>query len=313
MIARLFVLCFVFAIALRHQPTRGAEPPIVSLNFSVDGRFLLSTSQLGVQVFAWPSLKRTRFHRPDFPNVLDASPSPGGKWLAVSGGNPADSGMVELLSWPELKPKRMLEYHSDSVTSVAWLDEQTLVSSGLDHEVAVWSIRESRPSKVLRSHSRGVTSLASIPQHKTIVSAGIDQSLRVWNSEDWKLVRSMNIHTQSVNDIKLKPKSNGLPMLASASDDRSVRFWQPTIGRMVRFVRLETKPLAIDWSGDGQRIFAACTDGRLYVIDPLRVQVISTHDAVDGWAYSVANHPSDGSIAVGGSAGQVVRVVMDPQ
>ena len=97
-------------------------------------------------------------------------------------------------------------------------------------------------------------------------------------------------------------------MIASASDDRTVRFWQPTIGRMVRFARLPTQPREIAWSIDGSTIFAAGTDGKVYSIDPNKVEIIDERDVVEGWAYAIAVHPGDGSLAVGGINGELKRI-----
>ena len=82
---------------------------------------------------------------------------------------------------------------------------------------------------------------------KTLVSAGVDQSVRVWDLESAKLIRSLNQHTKPVHALALRPTEVGLPMVASAAGDRTIRLWQPTIGRMVRYVRLDAEPLNIAW------------------------------------------------------------------
>jgi WD40 repeat protein len=122
------------------------------------------------------------------------------------------------------------------------------------------------------------------------------------------LIRSLSIHTRRVHNLALRPGNGGLPMVASVSDDRTVRLWQPTIGRMVRFARLKSRPLDAAWFADGSRVVVACTDGHVRVVDPVSVKV--THDipALEGWAYSLAVHPTDGSILVGGQDGRVRRL-----
>ena len=97
-------------------------------------------------------------------------------------------------------------------------------------------------------------------------------------------------------------------MVASVSDDRTVRLWQPTIGRMVRFARLNSRPLDVGWLPVGSRIVVTCSDGHLRLVDPVEVKVTKDLPAVEGWAYSLAVHPSDGSVVVGGSAGRLRRV-----
>jgi len=84
--------------------------------------------------------------------------------------------------------------------------------------------------------------------------------------------------------------------------------WQPTIGRLVRFARLPVEPLALAWSADGKQIGVACIDGKLRIINANTVQIEQTLDAIDGWAYALAAS-RDGSFAVAGSDGVIVRVV----
>jgi hypothetical protein len=57
-------------------------------------------------------------------------------------------------------------------------------------------------------------------------------------------------------------------MVVSIGADRTVRIWQPTVGRMVRLSRLESPPLAVTWARSGASIAVACTDGHVRLIDP---------------------------------------------
>ena len=95
--------------------------------------------------------------------------------------------------------------------------------------------------------------------------------------------------------------------LATAAGDRTIRFWQPSIGRMMRYVRLESEPLDIAWTGESQ-IIASCVDGKARVVDTANVKVLQTIPVIKGWAYAVVTHPNDGSIAIAGSDGQLHRV-----
>ena len=67
---------------------------------------------------------------------------------------------------------------------------------------------------------------------------------------------------------------------------------------MVRYVRLEAEPLDIAWLNDGTNIAAGNVDGHIRINDADRVEVIQDIPAVDGWAYALAVHPSDGSLLV---------------
>ena len=99
-------------------------------------------------------------------------------------------------------------------------------------------------------------------------------------------------------------------MVASVSDDQTVRLWQPTIGRMVRFLKLNSVPLSVVWLPDGSRIAVSCEDGAVRQIDPDTAAITDEHPAIDGWAYSLAVHPLDGSLLAGGQNGKLRRIVV---
>jgi WD40 repeat protein len=300
------ILCVVFFAGV----ARAADPPITSIAFAPDGKSVVVCSQAGLRVYSWPGLKMHKKLKVSAPNLHDVAFSPSGNRLALAGGAPAVEGTVEIFSWPEGKLLKRLSGHEDSVMAIAWRDKSTIGSASLDHNIALWNTDTGKRIRELKGHSRGVSTICFLAKENILVSAGIDQNLRVWKSESGNLIRSLAMHTLPVNNIALRPNQNGLALLASASDDRSVRFWQPTIGRMVRFARLESKPLDVQWLPDGSKLLACCTNGHIYLIDPDTAEVIQDIPAIKGWAYSLAVHPTDGSVLVGGSDGQLRRVAI---
>lgn len=285
------------------------KPPITCLVFSPDGKTVVAGSQTGLIIYSYPELILQKQIKVSAANIHDLAYSPDGNLLAVGGGNPAESGIVELFSMPEGKQFQKFSAHTDSVMTVAWLDDTTLASGSLDHIILFWDIQSGKQIQQFLGHSRGVSSLCFLNDKKTMVSTGIDQSVRVWNLPSGELLRSLNHHTQVIHALALNPVVNGLPIAASAGGDRTVRFWQPTIGRMVRFARLDSEPLDIVWINNGEQIAASCKDGHIRIIDPVLVTVTKDISAINGLAYALAVHPIDGGIVVGGSNGHVRRYV----
>ena len=97
-------------------------------------------------------------------------------------------------------------------------------------------------------------------------------------------------------------------MVASVGADRTVRLWQPEIGRLVRFARLESNPLAVAWNADGSLLAVAAADGKVRVFDPATAEPLRELDALDGWAYTLAAAPDGMQMLVAGEDGQVRRV-----
>ncbi len=290
-----------------HQPT--VMPPITSLAFSPDGKSVVACSQAGLHVYDFPTLSLQRTIEVSAHNIHDLAFSPNGDQLAVGGGNPAIEGIIEIFSWPEGQSLRVLKEHQDSVTAVAWRDASSLASASLDRRILLWDLYTGTAIEQLEGHSKGVSSLCFLSDKDILVSTGIDQSVRVWDLISGELIRSMNNHTLPVHDLALRPGESGLPMIISAGGDRTVRFWQPTIGRMVKFARLEEASLDTAWLHDGSKVVAVCTDGAVRFVDPDSVEVTSEIHALNGWAYSLAVHPTDGSIVVGGQNAQVRRII----
>ena len=290
-----------------HQPT--VMPPITALAFSHDGKSVVACSQAGVHVYDFPALNLQRMITVEARNIHDLAFSPDGDQLAVGGGNPATEGTIEIFSWPEGKSLRILREHRDTVTAVAWRDALSLASASLDRDIMLWDLRTGTAVQRLKGHSRGVSSLCFLKDKETLVSTGVDQSVRVWDLTSGTLMRNMNNHTLPAHDLALRPNGTGLPMVASVSDDRTVRFWQPTIGRMVKFARLAEAPMNVAWLNNGARIVAACADGAIRLVDPDSVEVTGEIPALDGWAYSLAVHPRDGSVVIGGPNAQVKRII----
>lgn len=284
-------------------------PPITSLTFSPDGKSVVATSQIGLQILDYPSLNQSKLIKVNAHNIHTVAFSPTGDRFAVGGGNPGRDGIIEIFSWNALKQLIVLKQHKDSVTDVSWKDNNTLASASLDRRIILWDVRTGEPIQHLEGHSRGVSSLCFLHDKQILVSTGIDQNLRVWDTTSGELIRSMNNHTLPAHNLALQPNHSGLPMIASVSDDKTVRFWQPTIGRMVKFARLKGTPLDLAWIKNGTRAVTTCDDGLLIIIDPVSVEVTDKIPGLSGWVYSLAVHPIDGSIVIGGANGQVKQII----
>ena len=289
------------------QPT--VMPPITAFAFSHDGKYVVACSQAGLHIYDFPTLNLQQTIKVSARNIHDLAFSPDGNRLAVGGGNPATEGIIEFFSWSERRSIRILRAHRDSVTAVAWRNASSLASASLDRRIILWDLATEAPIQQLEGHSRGVSSLCFLNDKESLVSTGVDQSVRVWDLTSGTLMRNMNNHTLPVHNLALRPNTSGLPMIVSAGDDRTVRFWQPTIGRMVKFARLKAAALNVAWLNNGTSIVAACADGSIRLVDPDSVEVTGEIQALNGWAYALAVHPTDGSIVVGGPNAQVKRII----
>lgn len=308
----------VAAIALTSgaRADEPARPPITALAFTPDGKMLLVGSQAGLTSAHWPSLKpASPPGDPRLDHIHDLRFAPTGTALAIAGGSPRDSGEVVLWKWPKNGSaseavERRVAVGNDVAYAVAWSQDSKRLASVSEQHVAVID-RSSGKLHQLQGHSKTVLAVSFLGDGKHLLTAGRDRSLRLWNLETRKLRRTLENHTRDVRAVALRPGESVRPMIASAGADRTVRLWQPTIGRLVRFARLPSAPLAIAWTADGRWIVAACQDGAVRVIDPDTVEIRATRPGVRSWAYSLAVAPDGKSVAVGGPEGELRRVGLE--
>lgn len=305
MIIRL-VVAFICGMATAADPP---APPITALAIAPGGDAVVVGSQDGLEVRSWPELAMVRTLTTDMDHVHDLAFSPEGNQLAVAGGNPAEAGMIELFAWPSGDRLHQGEPHGDSILAIAWRpDSSALASASLDRSVGILS-PDGELETILEGHSGGVVALCVLPDGRTLVSGGLDQSVRVWDLTTGELLRQLDNHTGAIRGLALRPAETegGPPMIASIGADRTLRFWQPTIGRMVRLARLPSEPLSLAWLPGGRAIAVACIDGRIRLIDPDTLDVLADVPGQVGRPWCL-NATEDGGLVVGGQHGLLSNI-----
>jgi WD40 repeat protein len=287
-----------------------AQPPVTALAFQPDGKRCFVGSQSGIAILSWPELKPTDSLDTKCSHVEAMAFSPNDRFLAVVGGKPGEQGRAEIWDWKTKKLAYEIAAAEDALLDVSWnAQSDTILCGSADSSAILIGISEKRFIIPLKGHSRPVTSVAWLRSSNTLITGSNDHSLLVIKGDSKSKQRTLNNHTDTIESVAARPGSwPGPEMIVSASSDKTIRLWQPTIGRMVRFVRFDVVPLDVGWTTSGDAIVVSCTDGRIRVIDPATVEIQEELPAVNGWAYSLAIHPNDGTVAVGGPKGQVVPI-----
>lgn len=311
-----FLLCFASFCSswqgiCQGQTTTGAESkaPITAVIIDKERPVAVVGSQSGLMVRSLPDLKLLQELPTILSSIHDVAISPDGKRLVVVGGTPGESGSIELYEWPSGKKIKHVSPHQDVIYGVAWSPDSTsFATASADKTVQIFDL-DCQNRGTLQGHSRAVMAVDFLPNDLGLLSAGVDTSIRYW---DWlnlepnkSLKRTLINHTKDIYSIEARRNSKDtIPVVASISQDRTVRFWQPTIGRMMRFARLESVPLDFCWLSDGTQLAIACQDGRIRYVVADTSQVVQTIEALHGIAYCIAADSKNG-LLVGGSDGQI--------
>jgi WD40 repeat protein len=243
-------------------------------------------------------------------HVHDLAFSPDGKTLLAAGGSPAEEGAIEILSWPDGKRVKRIADYKDLVYRVAWSPAGSrFAAASAENTCRVYDAVSGKQLTRYEGHSRAVLAIVFLPDGKAVVSAGIDQTLQVWEAATGKHIRTLDNHLRPVNDLAVMPGSDpARPILASVSEDGTVRLWQPTIGRLMRFQRFDSAPRAVAWSPDGKEIVVGGTDGKVRILDVDSLKVRDEIKALDGRVYTLL-HGQKGKrwVLAGGSGVRAVE------
>jgi ribosome assembly protein 4 len=163
------------------------------------------------------------------------------------------SGDTTVRTWkPDSQiPDKTLKGHSNWVLTLSFSpDAKKLASASMDKSIRIWDpLSGACLGKPLVGHKKWVTSLAWQPYHLSemrtgpgeaddaqgncsnrIVSASKDGTLRIWNLTTYSCQKVLAGHAAAVTCVKW----SGEGPIYSASQDRTIKAWDPVTGIPVR-------------------------------------------------------------------------------
>ena len=120
--------------------------------------------------------------------------------------------------------------HNEEITCIIYLSEKKeIVSSSLEPEIKVWSLKKnmgliSLKSK-LKGHKNSVFYLNEFKEMKILCSCSADKTLKLWDIETLNCVSTLNEHLKSVLTCSFKYLKNN-NLIFSGSDDKRILIWE---------------------------------------------------------------------------------------
>ena len=189
----------------------------------------------------------------------------GGAWTGpevwASSASFGDGGPLADRSWRPL---------TDWVRSVAFSPDGTLLAGGGDDRtIRLWNTATGRPvSGPPTVHTGEVRSVAFGPGGALLASGSTDRTVQLWNISAGRpsdyalppvLLCSLIGHTDWVRSVAFSPDGT---LLASGSDDRTIRLWSPATGEPVGGLLTghAAKVFTLAFSPDGSLLASGSTD-----------------------------------------------------
>jgi WD40 repeat protein len=242
-----------------------------------------------------------------------------GRQLLIAGGLPGESGSVELIDLVKKRSIWFVEHHADVVYDLD-VQVELLVTVSHDQHCHLVDMKNGIVQGTFQGHSRPV--MGARFMNGVVVSVSGDSSMRIWDTTNQRQTRMLDHHRARINSISMWPSSSGvnqqttksLAVCCTISADKTVRFWQPSIGRMVRFYQMKSAmPLCmaktVNRTG-GFEVTVGTSDGRIVTIDYKTAKVQFEKQVSKVGIEVIAKHPHKEAWMTGDSVG-VLRIVSE--
>lgn len=286
---------------MSNGPPLNAGGPVDSVEFSKDGRKLLTVSRRG-GVHAWDPRAASRLATLTHPeDVLCAVLSPDGQ--SVLTGSTDNKARLWDLKNPE-SPRQVVSHRGDVLTSAFSPDGTLAATGGEDGDVMIWHCATGELAQPMMTLQSSVNKLLFSPNGKLLLSASDDNRARLWRvgSEQTPGLEAVMPHLGTVRALAFSPDGN---LVLTGSHDNTARVWDLTGKPILSPLHHQGTVHAVAFHPNGKMLLSASADEsvRLWQLntEPRPLEILPHQGPV----HSVAFRPDSKVVLSAGQSREV--------
>jgi len=192
------------------------DEPCTALAFAPDSAILASASSAGTAVWLW--------------RLADGEPI-----LIIP--DALDGCAIETLAF---HPKGNLL----AVGGIDWL-----ATGGSDGAICLWDVQQRCEIALF---AVGTTSFAFHPLGRRLAAATLAHTIAIWDIQTEQLLHELSGHEETVNCVAYRADGQ---LIASGSDDRTVRLWNSRTGALAGVRHLDSQVKSLCFAPDGRYLY----------------------------------------------------------
>jgi WD40 repeat protein len=238
-----------------HRTLRGHSSRVWSVSWSADGNTLASGSDdQTIRLWNGQTGQCQDILEGHTSRVLAVAFSTEGQQLASG----SDDQTIKLWDVSTGECCQTLQGHTNWIWTVAFSPNGQFLASGSgDHTIKLWNIQTGECCQTLVGHTSRIWSVAFSPDGQLLASGSSDNTVRVWEVNTGHCCQILTGHLALVWSVAFSPAdrfaaglpSDMRPILASGSQDETIKFWDVQTGECLQTLKAERPYEGMDISG----------------------------------------------------------------
>jgi WD40 repeat protein len=260
---------------LEDNPLLGDNYLVSSVKYSIDGKYIISTSKSEYpqknKILIWDTIHYKPVQSIPIESDIFSSITVSNKYLALGVSNTIYLWEIETGSQISI-----IKNDNTTVNSVCFSsDYQYLYSASDNQKIIKWNMFDRSKIQELTDNTNFIKSLAIHPKGNVIVSGGKDNSVKAWNLETKENIKSIDGYSYNIFSIDYSPDGK---CFVTGNYDQTIKVWDSHSASLVETLTNHNALVkSVNFSPNGKYLASGSADNKINIWDTANWSVLASN------------------------------------